>query len=91
MAAVSHSFLSSFLFQFIGADGKPVVRPYTPIHQHAKGTLTLLVKHYPTGVMSQHMFGLKNGDSLEFKGPLPKLKYEANKWREIGMVAGGTG
>ena len=49
---LSHCFpLSSF--QFIGADGKPVVRPYTPIHQHEKGTLTLLVKHYPTGVMSQ--------------------------------------
>ena len=25
------------------------------------------------------------------KGPWKKFGYEANKWKEVGMVAGGTG
>ena len=41
--------------------------------------------------MSKHFDGLKVGDSLECKGPMIKLPYEANKWQAIGMVAGGTG
>jgi cytochrome-b5 reductase len=28
---------------------------------------------------------------LLFKGPLSKIKYEPNKWKHIGMIAGGTG
>ena len=46
---------------------------------------------YPTGVMSKHFDELKVGDSLDCKGPMIKLPYEANKWQAIGMVAGGTG
>lgn len=41
--------------------------------------------------MSEHIFSLKPGDRLDFKGPIPKLPYETNKWKHIGMVAGGTG
>ncbi len=41
--------------------------------------------------MSKHFHSLKEGDELEIKGPLPKPKYEANKFKRIGMVAGGTG
>ena len=41
--------------------------------------------------MSKHIGSLKPGDELEVKGPVMKLKYEANMKRSIGMVAGGTG
>jgi len=84
--------VSSFvLTKFKGADGKDVIKPYTPISQHERGMLSLLVKKYPEGKMSQHIHSLKPGDKLEIKGPLPKLQYKANMKREIGMVAGGTG
>ncbi len=41
--------------------------------------------------MSKHFASLKVGDSLECKGPIMKLPYEANMKKAIGMVAGGTG
>jgi hypothetical protein len=125
---------SCVMTRFVDANGKDVIRPYTPINQHEKGVLNLLIKVYPQGVMSRHIHSLKVGDSLEIKGPFPKvrpepltlaqpvirsdclsssshascshsrfafndgsrslllqLKYEANKWKQIGMVAGGTG
>ena len=31
------------------------------------------------------------GDTLDFKGPIVKLPYKPNQYKEIGMVAGGTG
>ncbi|PVV02679.1 hypothetical protein BB560_002861 [Smittium megazygosporum] len=71
---------------------KPVVRPYTPItDETTKGHMDLLIKAYPTGVMSKHIHSLKVGDELLIKGPIPKYKYEPNMKKEIGMVAGGTG
>ena len=51
-----------------GADGKDVIRPYTPINQSERGVMTLLVKRYDAGVMSKHMHNLKVGDTLEIKG-----------------------
>ncbi|CAI5500222.1 unnamed protein product [Closterium sp. Naga37s-1] len=77
-----------------GDDGKPkaVIRPYTPITPpDVTGHFDLLVKVYPNGKMSQHMFSLKPGDVLEMKGPIPKLPYQPYMKRSIGMVAGGTG
>lgn len=74
--------------------GKPknVIRPYTPITQpHVEGCFDLLVKAYPNGVMSKHIASLKPGDTLEMKGPIPKLPYTPNMKKSIGMVAGGTG
>ena len=38
------------------------------------------------GVMSKHIGGLNVGDTLECKGPVPKLKYEANMKKAVGMV-----
>jgi len=46
---------------------------------------------YPTGVMSKHMGELKVGDTLDIKGPFPKIPYKPNMKKTIGMVAGGTG
>lgn len=69
-----------------------VIRPYTPVSRPEQvGYLDLVVKSYPQGKMSKHIAELKVGDKLEFKGPIVKLKYEPNQYKEIGMVAGGTG
>eukprot|EP00048_Salpingoeca_helianthica_P015339 m.226258 g.226258 ORF g.226258 m.226258 type:complete len:289 (-) comp16904_c0_seq1:123-989(-) len=73
-------------------DGQEVVRPYTPISpESVSGHFDLLVKEYPTGVMSKHIAHLKVGDTLEMKGPFPKLKVTTNMKKKIGMIAGGTG
>ncbi|BBN13705.1 cytochrome-b5 reductase [Marchantia polymorpha subsp. ruderalis] len=77
-----------------GKDGKPnyVIRPYTPVTSpDVKGYFDLVVKIYPEGKMTQHMAKLGVGDTLEVKGPLPKIPYSPNMKRHIGMVAGGTG
>ena len=69
-----------------------VLRPYTPLSRpEAKGHLDLAVKVYPEGKMSQHIASLKPGDTLDFKGPILKIAYKPNQYKEIGMVAGGTG
>jgi cytochrome-b5 reductase len=75
-------------------DGSPniVIRPYTPISPpDSKGYFDLLIKVYPEGRMSQHIAHLQPGDTLEVKGPIPKLPYKRNMKKEIGMIAGGTG
>lgn len=82
---------SFILAKFIGPDGKDVTRPYTPIHQHEKGVLKLLIKRYDNSLMGTHVFNLKKGEKLEIKGPIPKLKYATNYKKRIGLLAGGTG
>ncbi|KAI9339610.1 hypothetical protein BDR26DRAFT_820767 [Obelidium mucronatum] len=77
-------------------DGKPddVIRPYTPVEDPSlgyTGTFDLIVKKYVGGPMSTYIFGLKRGESLAMKGPIQKYKYEPNKDKHIGLVAGGTG
>lgn len=41
--------------------------------------------------MSEHMHSLKINDTLDFKGPIPKYPWEANKHNHICLIAGGTG
>lgn len=75
----------------IGEEGKPVVRPYTPINADGKGVVSLIVKTYPNGTMSKHFATLKVGDTMEVKGPLPKFKYEVGSLESVTLIAGGTG
>ena len=77
----------------VGIDaGEDVIRPYTPITLNdAKGHFELLVKAYSQGVVSRFMADLAPGDSLEFRGPIPKLQIAPNMKKRIGMIAGGTG
>lgn len=74
-------------------DGKPdfAIRPYTPVSEEGHGYFDLVVKQYPTGVVSKHICSLKPGDSLEFKGPLMKFQYKPNEIPSILMIAGGSG
>ena len=68
------------------------MRPYTPISDESdKGTMTLLVKRYPNGAMSEHLHSMNPGQMLEMRGPLPKYPWEPNKHEHIALVAGGTG
>lgn len=82
---------SAILVRAPGEDGKPVVRPYTPLAGDDKGHFDLLVKYYDQGKMSKYIHNLKPGQTLDVKGPLPKIAYAPNKWKSIGMIAGGTG
>ncbi len=41
--------------------------------------------------MSGHIFNLKIGESLSFKGPIMKYKYITNMHDEILLIGGGTG
>src|ERR1700753_3623196 len=41
--------------------------------------------------MSEHIHGLAPGESLDFKGPIPKYPWTANKHEHVVMIAGGTG
>ena len=71
-----------------------VVRPYTPISTNAQiGSFDLLVKHYPEGMMSQHMLNMPIGATLEFKHIEfnVKMQYEKFQDKQIGMIVGGTG
>lgn len=47
---------------------------------------TQVIKVYPGGKISNHVLGLKEGDELECKGPIPKIEYKANMKKRIGMV-----
>ncbi|KAK9861443.1 hypothetical protein WJX84_008451 [Apatococcus fuscideae] len=71
---------------------KFVIRPYTPTSpKDAKGYFDLVVKVYPQGNMSKHIGDLKEGDTLECKGPIEKFPYKPNMKKAIGMIAGGSG
>ena len=45
-----------------------------------------VVKGYEQGKLSKHIVGLKEGDTLEFKGPVMKLTYKPNMKKAIGMA-----
>jgi cytochrome-b5 reductase len=94
----------------VGDNGKPVVRPYTPVSpSDHEGEIIFAVKKYDEGKMSKHIHDLQPGQSLAIKGPIMKIPYEgpstfsidsndllplhfiANKWQEVGMIAGGSG
>ncbi|KAI1318127.1 NADH-cytochrome b5 reductase [Mortierella claussenii] len=54
--------------QFIGKDGKLIIRPYVPTSEtHVNGSWDLVIKRYETGVMSSHIHSLQVGDSLAVK------------------------
>ncbi|KAJ3147986.1 NADH-cytochrome b5 reductase [Geranomyces variabilis] len=77
-------------------DGKPnaVIRPYTPVEDPADGYtgyFDMIIKKYPNGPMSTHIWSLQPGDTLDIKGPIQKHPYKANEFEKITLLAGGTG
>ncbi|KEG12168.1 putative NADH-cytochrome b5 reductase [Trypanosoma grayi] len=78
--------------RYVNEEGKDVVRPYTPINRSdQRGYFDLIVKRYDNSKMGSHLFSLKKGDTVDFKGPWVKLPIKANQYKQIGMLAGGTG
>ncbi|OKL59395.1 NADH-cytochrome b5 reductase 2 [Talaromyces atroroseus] len=83
---------SALITKYVPPEGKPIIRPYTPVSdEDTPGYLDLVVKRYPEGKMSSHLDSMAVGQRLNFKGPIPKYPWEANKHNHIGLVAGGTG
>lgn len=41
--------------------------------------------------MSEHIHSMAPGQRLDFKGPIPKYPWSANKHNHVAMIAGGTG
>ena len=71
---------------------KPVIRPYTPTSdEDAQGFIDFVIKRYEGGAMSMHMHDMTPGQRLDFKGPIPKYPWEANKHKSIALISGGTG
>ena len=60
-------------------EGKPVLRPYTPISSaETRGHFELLVKIYEKGKMTQYLNHLAVGQSVELKEPLSRFAYRPN-------------
>jgi cytochrome-b5 reductase len=77
----------------VGDDGraKHVMRPYTPVNAPGdRGRLDLVVKEYEGGKLTPHLARLMKGDTVELKGPIPKLPV-GGEYDHIGFAAGGTG
>uniref|UniRef100_UPI00358F2B7E NADH-cytochrome b5 reductase 3-like n=1 Tax=Myxine glutinosa TaxID=7769 RepID=UPI00358F2B7E len=98
-------------------DGSLVVRPYTPVSSNNDlGYVDLVIKIYKKdvhskfpggGKMSQYLDNLRNGDTIDFKGPGGRLLYQGKgrisissdktsapktvKVSRLGLIAGGTG
>src|SRR3989338_2728330 len=75
-------------------DGKMVKRAYSfsssPLE---KEFIEVTAKFTPGGIMSQHLFSLKTGDSLNIAGPFGKFGFlsEDDFKKEIIFIAGGAG
>lgn len=85
---------SALLTKFKGPnDEKPIIRPYTPVSdEDERGYVDLLVKRYEGGRMSMHLHDeLAPGQTLSFKGPIMKYKWEENKHDTIVLIGAGTG
>ena len=81
------------MVQGFDESGNPTkARPYTPTSLNStKGYFDLVIKHYPGGVVSGYVEGLKEGDQISVKGPYTKKKILPNQYKELGLIAGGSG
>lgn len=90
---ISNYHVSSFFFtKFIAQNGEEIIKYYTPISDpNKKGTIDFLIKKYEKGKMTPHIFGLKKDDILHFRGPITKWNLKQNEFKEVFLIAGGTG
>jgi cytochrome-b5 reductase len=69
-----------------------VTRAYSPISRpDVEGYVKFAIKEVRGGRLNSHIGKLKMGDSIDARGPVLKMLYIANTFKEIGMVAGGSG
>ena len=78
--------------QYGGSSMDTIQRFYTPVTPNgACGYFDIIVKRKASGRMTSHLFGMRVGDSMQFRNTMFKLQYKPNRWDEVGMIAGGTG
>lgn len=76
----------------IHMDGNKVIRPYTPVSRPEEtGYFEILIKSYALGKMSPHLFNMKEGESIDARGPVGRFKYSPNMYKHIGFICAGTG
>ena len=72
---------SCLLTKFVTPKGNNVIRPYTPVSDvNQSGEIDFVIKKYDGGKMSSHIFDLKEGETLSFRGPIGKWKWETNQY-----------
>jgi cytochrome-b5 reductase len=91
--AKSGLIIASHLFaKYVTSKGNKVVRPYTPVSDPQQtGTIEFVIKKYPTGKFGNHIFGLKENDTVSFKGPIIKWKWTPNQFENVTLIGGGSG
>ncbi|KAF3819806.1 hypothetical protein GH733_015315, partial [Mirounga leonina] len=73
-------------------DGLEIQRAYTPISPaNAEGYFEVLIKCYPTGLMSRYVKSWGTGHTAFWRGPFGDFFYKANQYGELLMLASGTG
>jgi len=76
----------------LGPDGEEIQRSYTPYstaEEYKKGILILIVKVYPTGLMSSYLGKMKPGETILVSTPVPTID-PADYPEGAIMVAGGS-
>ncbi len=73
-------------------DGEEITRPYTPTSTpDDRGFFELIVKRYPSGVVSSYLHSLAIGQTVYMSGPHVGGHFVDGMARKVGMVAGGVG
>jgi cytochrome-b5 reductase len=77
-------------------DGKYMERFYSPVNRNSDfGKIDLIVKleevKMNVASMTRYFSCLQPGNTLEIRGPLGGFEYHRNMYKEVGMIAGGTG
>ncbi|CCH40851.1 NADH-cytochrome b5 reductase 2 [Wickerhamomyces ciferrii] len=83
---------SMLLGKYVTEKGNNVIRPYTPISDNdQKGQIEFVIKRYPTGKFGNHLFSLKENDTVTFKGPVRKWEWTPNQFENVTLIGGGSG
>ncbi|KAK1348699.1 NADH-cytochrome b5 reductase [Hamiltosporidium tvaerminnensis] len=77
-------------FFYIYNDDYSIKRPYTPI-QNTPNSLSFAIKIYEKGNISKYLNSKKINEKIKLSKPIPKRKYNINEFKNILMIAGGTG
>jgi len=67
------------MLRFTDAEGKPVIRAYTPVTSDEQlGYFDLIIKIYDQGRMGQHLKNMPVGGTIEARGPSGELHYHGH-------------
>ncbi|XP_065293363.2 NADH-cytochrome b5 reductase-like isoform X5 [Dermacentor albipictus] len=84
--------IGQHLIMRASVDGEIVTRQYTPVSPpSALGFFEVIIKVYPQGRMSKYIKTLKEGCSVDWRGPLGGLDYKPNVHKHMLLLAAGTG